>query len=247
MAARHGDAFHLSAAMRLEVERLTYRAGGRTLIDDVSFVSESRRCTALLGANGAGKSLLLRLCHGLLQPHRGRIHWDGHPPRALGSSITMIFQKPVMLRRSVRANVAHALYIQGVPRARRDARVEAALELVGLGDCIEQAADVLSGGQQQRLAIARAWALQPATILMDEPTARLDTRSTERVERIIRGLHDEGIKILITSHNLAQVRRLCGEVVFLHEGRLVQHSRTDDFFALPANDMVCEFIRSQTF
>ncbi len=233
--------------MRLEVERLAYRAGGRALIDDVCFTSAGGDCTALLGANGAGKSLLLRLCHGLLQPHGGSVRWDGRPPRALGASITMIFQKPVTLRRSVRANVAHALYLRGTPRARRAARVEAALELVGLADCGDRPAGVLSGGQQQRLAIARAWALKPSVMLMDEPTARLDVRSAERVEGIIRGLHRAGIKIVVTTHDLAQVRRLCDEVVFVHEGRLVQHARMDDFFARPANNVVCEFIRSQTF
>ena len=233
--------------MRLEVGHLAYRADGRVLIDDVCFTSAGGDCTALLGANGAGKSLLLRLCHGLLQPHGGRVRWGGRPPRALGSSITMIFQKPMMLRRSVRANVAHALYLQGAPRARRAARVGAALELVGLADCGDRPAGVLSGGQQQRLAIARAWVLKPSVMLMDEPTARLDVRSTARVEEIIRDLHREGIKIIVTTHDLAQVRRLCGEVVFLHEGRLVQHCRIDDFFARPANDVVCEFIRSQKF
>ena len=233
--------------MRLEVEHLAYRVGGRTLIDDVCFTSAGGDCTALLGANGAGKSLLLRLCHGLLQPHDGRVRWDGRAPRALGSSITMIFQKPMMLRRSVRANVTHALYLQGAPRAQRATRAQAALELVGLADCGARPAGALSGGQQQRLAIARAWALAPSVMLMDEPTARLDVRSSARVEEIIGNLHREGIKIIVTTHDLAQVRRLCGEVVFLHEGRLVQHCRIDDFFARPANDVVCEFIQLQKF
>ena len=233
--------------MRLEVAHLAYRAAGRVLIDDVGFTSAGGDCTALLGANGAGKSLLLRLCHGLLQPHAGRVRWDGRSPRAMGSSITMIFQKPVMLRRSVRANVAYALSVQGTPRARRAARVEAALELVGLAGCGDRPAGVLSGGQQQCLAIARAWALRPSVMLMDEPTARLDTRSAARVEEIIRALHRDGIKIVVTTHDLAQARRLCGEVVFLDEGRLVQHCRIDDFFARPETDVVCKFIQSQTF
>lgn len=233
--------------MRLEIEHLVYRAGGRTLMDDISLVSDSAHCTALLGANGAGKSLLLRLCHGLLEPAAGRIRWDARPPRALGAAITMVFQKPVLLRRSARANVEHALYLQGVARTARRARAAAALELAGLEDCMERQAAVLSGGQQQRLAIARAWALKPAVILMDEPTSKLDVRSAARVEQTIAELRREGIKIILTSHNLAQVRRLCGEVVFLHEGRLVQQDAMDDFFARPANDIICEFIEAQTF
>ncbi len=233
--------------MKLEIEHLVYRAGGRTLMDDIHLISESEHCTALLGANGAGKSLLLRLCHGLLEPAGGSIRWNSRPPRELGAAITMVFQKPVLLCRSVRANVEHALYLQGVARAARRARAEAALELAGLADCMERHADVLSGGQQQRLAIARAWALKPAVILMDEPTSKLDVRSAASVEKTIGDLRREGIKIILTSHNLAQVRRLCGEVVFLHEGRLVQHCGMDDFFARPADDIVCEFIESQTF
>ena len=233
--------------MELQLQDLTYRVGQRRLIDSINLRSATQRCTALLGGNGAGKSLLLRLCHGLLVPSDGKVLWDARSPSDCRRDITMVFQKPILLRRSVRQNIAHALFLQGISNIERAARIDEALQKFGMVQYQHHHASVLSGGQQQRLAIARAWALHPAVILMDEPTSDLDMRSIAMVEDLIQSLSDSGIKIIMTSHNLAQVRRLCDEVIFMHEGRLICHLPIDDFFNNTQDEQVCEFIESQAF
>ncbi|MGH8692568.1 MAG: ATP-binding cassette domain-containing protein, partial [Burkholderiales bacterium] len=140
----------------LRIEELTFAAGERTIIDRISLDIEAGPSTIILGANGAGKSVLMRLMHGLLTPTSGRVAWSAggaHRRQA------MVFQRPVMLRRSAYGNVAYALEVAGVPAAERGRLAAAALEEVGLRQVAQRSARVLSGGEQQRLALARAWAL----------------------------------------------------------------------------------------
>ena len=233
--------------MELRLRRLNYDIGNRRLIDEVDLHSEAQRCTALLGENGSGKTLLLYLCHGLLEPSDGEVLWDESPPSFWRGAITMVFQKPVLLRRSAYNNIDHALHLQGLPKAMRAARVLEALEQVGMTEYKEHQAHVLSGGQQRRLAIARAWALRPSVILMDEPTADLDIHSAAAVEGIIKSMQRSGIKIMIATHNLAQVKRLCDEVIFMDQGKMLCHLGKDDFFAEATEQKICTFIKSQEF
>ncbi len=233
--------------MELQLRHISYNIGNRRLISDVDLHSATQHCTALLGENGSGKTLLLYLCHGLLEPSGGEVLWDMRPPNAWRGAITMVFQKPVLLRRSAYNNVDHALYLQGLAKATRTTRVLEALEQVGMTEYKECQAHVLSGGQQRRLAIARAWALRPSVILMDEPTTDLDIHSATAVEGIIKSMQRSGIKIMIATHNLAQVKRLCDEVVFMDQGKLLCHSAKDDFFAKATEQKICTFIKSQEF
>lgn len=233
--------------MELQLQDLTYCVGQRKLIDNINLRSSTQRCTALLGENGAGKSLLLRLCHGLIKPNGGKVLWDTQTPSECRRKITMVFQKPILLRRSVYQNIAHALFLQGISGAQREARITEALQQFGIAKYQHHQAHILSGGQQQRLAIARAWALCPSVMLMDEPTSDLDMHSITTVEDIIQRLSRSGIKIIMTTHNLAQVRRLCDEVIFMHEGRLLCHLPIDDFFNKTSDDKIRTFIQSQAF
>ena len=233
--------------MELHLRRISYDIGNRRLISDIDLHSATRHCTALLGENGSGKTLLLYLCHGLLEPSGGEVLWDMRPPSAWRGAITMVFQKPVLLRRSAYNNIDHALHLQGLTKAARATRVLEALEQVGMTEYKECQAHVLSGGQQRCLAIARAWALRPSVILMDEPTADLDIHSATAVEGIIKSMQRSGIKIMIATHNLAQVKRLCDEVVFMDQGKLLCHTAKDDFFTKATEQKICTFIKSQEF
>jgi tungstate transport system ATP-binding protein len=219
----------------LMLERVVYEAGGQRLIDDLSLVFDAGTRSVILGPNGAGKSLLLRLCHGLLQPTSGRIVWSDPDPGRVLACQTFVFQRPVLLRRSAAANVDYPLAVRGVPRALRRERVQAALERVGLKDLARRPARVLSGGEQQRLALARAWALRPRVLFLDEPTASLDPTASRTIERVIQGMAEDGVKILMTTHDLGQARRHADEIVLLHRGRLIEHSRADAFFRRPAS------------
>jgi tungstate transport system ATP-binding protein len=155
----------------------------------------------------------------------------------------MVFQRPVMLRRSALANVVYALDVAGVAGAEQAARE--ALKEVGLAHLADRPARILSGGEQQRLALARAWALHPEVLFLDEPTANLDPHATREIEALIRAFDAAGTKIVMSTHNLAQARRLGDEVLFVHQGRLLEHAPVDRFFKQPASPEAAAFIKGE--
>ncbi|MEZ5659765.1 MAG: ATP-binding cassette domain-containing protein [Burkholderiaceae bacterium] len=170
----------------LAARNLVLEIGGRRLIDGVDLNIEARKRTVVLGANGAGKSLLLRLLHGLLMPTSGQVLWQGERfGRDARLSQAMVFQRPVLLRRSVFANLNFALAVRGWRGTQRRARVADALQRARLTDLANRPARVLSGGEQQRLAVARALACEPRLLILDEPTASLDPASTHAIESLI--------------------------------------------------------------
>lgn len=229
----------------LRLDEVSLDAGGKRLIDGVTLCLAAGPRTVILGPNGAGKSLLMRLCHGLIAPSAGRVIWDGpDAPRARRRQ-AMVFQRPVMLRRSALANVVYALKLQGVPRAERTARAMEALARTGLAALASQPARSLSGGEQQRLAMARAWTTTPEVLFLDEPTASLDPAATRAVEDIVGQMHEAGTKIVMTTHDLGQARRLADEILFLHRGRLLEQLAAPRFFARPATEEATAFIEGR--
>lgn len=222
-----------------------YDAGARRLIESVSCAFAAGPRTVVLGPNGAGKSLLLRLCHGLIRPSAGEIVWRGAAGRDPLPSQAMVFQRPIMLRRSAAANVEYALSVHGVPRRERAAIVAEALARTGLSRLARRPARVLSVGEQQRLALARAWALGPQVLFLDEPTANLDPAATAAVEDIVNAIHAAGTRIVMTTHDLGQARRLADEVMFLHQGRLVEHAPAGAFFAGPKSAVASAFLKGE--
>jgi tungstate transport system ATP-binding protein len=227
----------------LVLEEVSFRAKDHTIIDRVSLAMDRGVRTVILGPNGAGKSVLMRLMHGLLAPSSGRIRWCGREERPEAQA--MVFQRPVMLRTTALRNVAYALKLAGVPRPQRHARAAAALERAGLAHLAGRPAKVLSGGEQQRLALARAWALEPKILFLDEPTASLDPNAAREVERIIAEIAAGGCKIVMTTHNLGQARRLADEIVFLHSGRVAEYTPAGVFFREPRSAEADAFIRGE--
>jgi len=230
------------AILPLALDGVSLQGGGRLLLDDITLSIEGGLRTAILGPNGAGKSLLLRVCHGLVPPSAGRVRWLGPDAGEARRRQAMVFQDPVMLRRSVRANVAYGLRLRGVGRAARKARIDEMLERTGLTDLARRPATVLSGGEQQRLALARAWALAPEILFLDEPTASLDPGATAAVETVIEAMHRAGCKIVLTTHDLGQARRMADEVIFLHRGRVAEHAPAGAFFDGPASETARAFL-----
>jgi tungstate transport system ATP-binding protein len=235
----------MSGILPLRLERVGYARNGRALIGDVTLELAAGSRTIVLGPNGAGKSLLLRLCHGLLTPTSGRLVWAGPEGGSARGRHAMVFQRPVVLRRSVLANVVHALALAGIERGRRRRIAYEALARVGQEALAERSARVLSGGEQQCLALARAWAIGPEVLFLDEPTANLDPAATRRIEGIIQDFHTAGTKIVMTTHDLGQAGRLADEVVFLHKGRLVERAPADRFFLTPATREAATFLRGE--
>ncbi|WP_203227990.1 ATP-binding cassette domain-containing protein [Roseovarius dicentrarchi] len=202
---------------------LCFDAGGQRLIDAVDLDILPGRCTVVMGANGSGKSLLLRLLHGLLTPSEGSITWRGRPlDRAARREQAMVFQRPVMLRRSVAANLRFALSVRGVRGPERKAREAETLDLARLDGLKDRPARVLSGGEQQRLAMARAMISAPRLLLLDEPTASLDPASTLAIENLIAQARESGATIILVTHDAGQARRLGDDLIFLQGGRIAE-------------------------
>jgi tungstate transport system ATP-binding protein len=235
----------LPTILPLVLDRVSYAVGATRIIDGVSCELGAATRSVILGPNGAGKSVLLRLCHGLLQPTSGSIAWRGAYPGDPLKRQAMVFQRPVMLRRSALANVAYGLKLAGLGRAAREARARDVLHRVGLAGLADRPGRVLSGGEQQRLALARAWALEHEVLFLDEPTASLDPAASRAVEEIITAIHAGGTKIIMTTHNLGQAHRLADEILFLDRGRLIERAPADDFFHRPGTPEAAAFIKGE--
>jgi tungstate transport system ATP-binding protein len=235
----------MSRILPLRLDRVGYAAGGKILVHDLDAAIEAGPRTVILGPNGAGKSLTLRLCHGLIRPTTGTVTWQGSASANARRLQAMVFQRPVMLRRSVAANVDYALVLAGVAPAERHARIADALEQTRLADLTDRPARVLSIGEQQRLALARVWALQVEIVFLDEPTASLDPGATRAVEAIVNAMDAAGTKIVMTTHDLGQARRMADEILFLHQGRLIERAEAGEFFAHPRTQEAQAFVRGE--
>ena len=212
----------------LSLAGASVRFGAITALQGVDLALHRGERLALVGANGSGKTTLLRLMHGLLAGvGRRTLHAE---VAGVDPVVAMVFQRPFVLRLSVRANMHLGLWLRGVPRAERAARCVQALQRVGLLDQLQRPARALSGGQQQRLALARAWALRPDLLLLDEPTANLDPSAKREIENLIAALGEEGSTIVMSTHNLGQAKRLATRVAYLEAGRLVVDLPVDRFF-----------------
>ena len=220
-----------TALFPLKVRQLVYSVGTHRLIDGIDLTIEQDSRTVIIGPNGAGKSLLLRLLHGLLPPTAGEIRW-GATPRIdqARQRQALVFQRPVLLRRSVAANLRFALKLRRYARAEREERLRHSLELANLSHLANRSARVLSQGEQQRVALARALVLEPEVLLLDEPTVSLDPTSVEAIEALILAAHGRGTKIILVTHDMAQARRLADEVVLLEQGRVVEQASALQFF-----------------
>ena len=229
----------------LRLDRLVLTAGGRRIIDDISLTLDAGMRSVIIGPNGAGKSVLLRLCHGLLRPTSGTVAWNAPELPGAPRRQAMVFQRPVLLRRSALANVAYALKLAGIPPGQREDRARDALRRVGLESIAMHPARVLSGGEQQRLALARAWALHPEVLFLDEPTASLDPGATHEIEQVIQAMHAAGTKIVMVTHNLGQARRLSDEILFLHQGRVLERAEPERFFKHPQSSETARFLEGE--
>ncbi|MER9127715.1 ATP-binding cassette domain-containing protein [Mesorhizobium sp. M0959] len=231
-----------SSDLPLTFQNVALCAGATKVLDRLSLAITPGAPTFIVGPNGSGKTSLLRLCMGLVAPSEGSVSWGGREAVGPGR-LAMLFQRPVMLRRSVAANVTYGLKQAGLPRSLRKARMEEALARVGLLELADRPARRLSGGEQQRVALARALAREPELLLLDEPTANLDPAAARGLEEMVLIAAQSGVKIVMASHDLGQVRRLAGEVMFLVRGRLCERAGAADFFDRPSTPEAAAFIR----
>ena len=228
----------LPPAPLIELARASVHYGTVRALDALTLDIHAGERIALIGHNGSGKTTLLRVLHGVQRCDGLR---RAHAPLRQA----MVFQRPFLLRLSVAANMRLALWLAGVPRGERAERALAALGRVGLDGLAARPARALSGGQQQRLALARAWAVRPEVLFLDEPTASLDPTAKREVEALIEEFADEGMTLVMSTHNLGQAKRLARRVIYLEAGRIVADRATHEFFNAPLPDEAAHFVKGE--
>jgi len=228
----------------LALRGIGFEVDGQVLLRDIDLRFEGPAPTMIVGPNGAGKSLLLRIAHGLVAPSAGEVLWNTANAGAPGLQ-AMVFERPVLLRRSARANVEFALVQAGCERERAAERARVSLERTGLLGVAERNARVLSSGERQRLALARAWALEPEVLFLDEPTSVLDPTAVRSVEEIIEAIASAGTRVIMITHDLAQAKRLGDEIIFMNRGRVEEVAPAERFFGGPASTNAQAFVRGE--
>jgi tungstate transport system ATP-binding protein len=235
----------------VRAERAAVTIAGKSILRNIDLEIAKNTRTLILGSNGAGKSTLLRLLHGLLPPTAGRVvSASGEPvsDRALRQHDAMLFQRPVMLRTTALNNVIYAAQ-HASPDVSTNAlniRAAAALQSVGLAELANRPARVLSGGEQQRVAFARALVRNPEVLFLDEPTASLDPQSARQIESLIVSAAERGVTIVMTTHNLAQAKRLATQIVFLNDGEIAEVTPAAQFFDQPQSATGCAFLEGES-
>ncbi|MBG6142324.1 tungstate transport system ATP-binding protein [Labrenzia sp. EL_142] len=223
--------------MLLEASNLVFEAGGQRLLCGIDVSIRKGARTLVMGPNGAGKSLLLRLLHGLLKPAQGEVLWQGSPlTKQAMRAQAMVFQRPVLLRRSVLANLKFALSVRGMRGVERAEKIDMALTAAGLSHLAKQPARVLSGGEQQRLAVVRALACEPDLLFLDEPTANLDPASTAAIETLVLEANARGVTIVLVTHDSGQAKRLGQDVIFLQDGCVAEAGPASQVLGAPRSE-----------
>lgn len=219
--------------LKLDLNDISYRVNEKLILQNIQLSLPSQGITAIMGFNGAGKSMLLKIMHGIIKPSTGTVLWNQQPSDTKHRlSQAMVFQKPVLLRRSAKANIDFVIKQRGThnPAARN-----ALLLKVGLEYKASQPARLLSGGEQQRLALARALACQPDIVFLDEATASLDPASSNIIEQIVSDVAASGTKVIMVTHDAAQAARISDQIVFVDAGQIAEYATTQQFFKAPSS------------
>ena len=233
--------------MSIEVRNVTKRFGAFTALDDVSVSIPTGSLTALLGPSGGGKSTLLRVIAGLEVADEGTVHIEGQDATRLPAQkrdVGFVFQHNAAFKHlSVFRNVAFGLEIRRRPKEEVRERVHELLRLVHLERFADRLPSQLSGGQRQRMALARALAVEPRVLLLDEPFGALDAQVRKELRDWLRRLHDEvHVTTVFVTHDQEEALEVADEIVVVNEGRVEQVGTPDDLYDHPANDFVMRFL-----
>lgn len=223
---------------------LTVKRRGKAVLGPVSFDLGAGGVTLVVGPNGAGKTTLLKVLHGVERISRGTLDW-AVPDDVSRQTQAYVFQSPIMLRRSVRQNLAYPLELLSLPKVEVAARVAEWAQKIGLQEVLDFPAPRLSGGEKQKLALGRALIRRPEVLFLDEPCANLDGRSTREIEALLIDAKEAGTRIIMTTHDLGQARRLASDVLFLVGGQVLERGAAAAFFAAPRTEEAKLFLAGE--
>ena len=232
----------MKSILPLKIDRVWFKNAEEILLENITLSIEKGLPKILMGANGAGKTLLMRVAHGLLMPTQGRVSWADNKKNFGSVRQTMVFQKPIMLKRTVKENLLFALNTIENDRTIKEQLVQKALSEVNLSHKADAYAPTLSQGEQQKLAIIRACLLKPEVLFLDEPTSNIDPHYTREIESLIRTISNQGTQIIMATHNIDQAKRLNGEILFMKKGRLIDKRNANEFFANIKDSHISEFL-----
>ena len=235
----------INSILPLKLTEVSLSIDNAVLLDRVSHCFDGDKTHVLVGPNGAGKSMLVKVCHGLIQPTSGSITWADPDAARSPKAQALVFQQPVMFRRSVAKNVLYAMSVCGVAPNEFNTRLEQALDLTGLTNLADRMATRLSGGEQQRLALARCWAVRPKVLFLDEPTAHIDHTATRMIENIIQSIRLSGTAVIMVTHDFGQAKRLGDQIIFMHQGKIEEAASKESFFAQPQTIAAQRFLEGE--
>jgi tungstate transport system ATP-binding protein len=224
---------------------MSFTQEGTTLLGPIDLDVTLRGITTVLGYNGAGKSLFLELCHSMIEPSSGSIEWNSKPAHQTRRDRGYIFQHRILLRRSVRKNIALPMQAAGWSTDAINNRLEELLNMAKLTTRADDPAAILSGGEAQRMALVRALATKPQVLIMDEPTSSLDPNATAKFENLIKDVASNGVKFLWATHNITQAKRFADDIIYVADGKLTEYGPADAFFAQPKTETARRYVEGQ--
>ena len=232
----------VNTQMSVTLADVVVKRRGKTVLGPINLDLDADGFTMVIGPNGAGKTTLLKVLHGVERVSNGTVRWSVPDDQARQAQ-AYVFQTPIMLRRSVRQNLAYPLQLLGMEKAEIARRVADWAKNIGLEDALESPAPRLSGGEKQKLALGRALIRNPKVLFLDEPCANLDGRSTREIEALLTAATTAGTRIVMTTHNIGQAKRLAGNILFLLNGAVHESSAASEFFTGTRNPEARAFLK----
>lgn len=232
----------MTGILPLRLQDVAVRRRAQRLIGPVSLTLQTTGITIILGPNGSGKTTLLKVMHGVERVSQGEVRWAVEDVEAQHHQ-SYVFQTPIMLRRSVRDNLRYPLQLNRCSKSEREERVTEWLGKIGLQERQSVQATRLSGGEKQRLALGRALIRRPEVLFLDEPCANLDGASTKEIETLLLEAHAAGTRVIMTTHDMGQARRLATDAIFMLHGRVHEAAAAAPFFQTPQTPELQAFFR----
>ena len=230
---------NLNLLLPIRFHNVSLKLDNNYFFKKLSFEINTNDISVFIGANGAGKTSCIKLLTGLIKPYSGEVLFSKNKRNL--NLIGYVPQKIILLRRSVEKNLLHTLSISNYPTNKKKQRVKEILKFAKLEHVAKQSARNLSIGQQQLISIMRALAIRPSFLFLDEPCANLDPQTTQIIENLIKIVSKAGVKIIIVTHDVFQAKRLANDILFFHNGKIIEHTKTKSFFKNPKSKKAKDF------